>query len=209
MLRLEGGSKKSIILLHEIYGLNDHIRQYAEHFFRTGYDILCPNFIHKEKAFTYDDEQAAYTHFINQIGFDQASEEISSLIKQESVHYEEIHVVGFSIGATVAWLCSRMKEVTTVSGVYGSRIRDALNIEPACPVLLVYGEEEKSFDVKKLAASLTAENIFVHIVEGCHGFAVPYGPAYHEQSYKTTLSLIHSFIQREKKVITYDDFQID
>ena len=196
MLRLKGDNKKLIILLHEIYGINDHIRQYAEKFFHAGYDILCPDFIHKEKAFSYADEQVAYTHFTEQIGFDRASKKVASLIQQESACYGEIHVIGFSIGATVAWLCSGMEEITTVSGYYGSRIRDALDVEPVCPVLLIYGQEEKSFDVKQLAASLTAKNIIVHITEGCHGFADPYAAAFHEKSAKAALSLIQAFIQR-------------
>lgn len=102
MLRLKGDSKKLIILLHEIYGLNEHIRQYAEHFFHSGCDVLCPNFIHMENAFDYSDEKAAYQHFMEQAGFKKAYEEVSSLIKQERYWYDEIHIIGFSIGATVA-----------------------------------------------------------------------------------------------------------
>lgn len=194
MFQLIGNNKKLIIILHEIYGLNRHIRYYAECFFEAGYDVLCPNFIQREEAFAYENEQPAYAHFIEHVGFENVFKEVSSLIRQEREHYEEIHVIGFSIGATVAWLCSSMEEVTTVSGYYGSRIRDYLYVQPKCPVLLIYGEEI-SFDVKKLAGSLTMKNVLVHVIDGSHGFADPYAPAFHEKSSKAALSLIHSFIQ--------------
>lgn len=193
MLRLKGDAKKLIILLHEIYGLNDHIRQYAYHFFCSGYDVLCPDFICTEKAFDYVEEKAAYQHFIEQVGFDKAYEEVSSFIKQERFWYEEIHIIGFSIGATVAWLCSSMEEVTSVSGYYGSRIREALHVNPICPVLLIYGKQGKSFDVKQLAENLTAKDVFIYTLEGGHGFADPYSVAYHEPSCKTALSYIQIF----------------
>lgn len=193
MLRLKGDAKKLIILLHEIYGLNNHIRQYADHFFCSGYDVLCPDFTHTGKAFDYVDEKTAYQHFMEQIGFVKAYEEVSALIKQERYSYEEIHIIGFSIGATVAWLCSSMEEVTSVSGYYGSRIRDALHVNPICPVLLIFGKQEKSFDVKQLAEKLTAKDVFIYILEGSHGFADPYSETYHESSYKTALSYIQNF----------------
>lgn len=87
-----------------------------------------------------------------------------------------------------------MKEITSVSGYYGSQIRDVLHVNPICPVLLIYGKQEKTFDVKKLAENLTAKDVFIYILEGGHGFPDPYSDVYHEPSCKTALSYIQFFI---------------
>ena len=43
------------------------------------------------------------------IGFEKAHKQVVALINELSKKYKEIHVIGFSIGATIAWLCSDQK----------------------------------------------------------------------------------------------------
>ncbi|WP_431030220.1 dienelactone hydrolase family protein [Lysinibacillus sp. LZ02] len=186
--------EKAIVLLHEIYGVNAHMQQYANEFIALGYDVYCPNLLQLEQPFSYEEEQKAYAHFMNRIGFEQGFAEVEKVIVQLKDTYKEIHIVGFSIGATIAWLCSELTGVTSVVGYYGSRIRNYLAINPLCSVLLIYGESEQSFDVKNLVAQLIKKNIQVQICEGHHGFADRYSPHFNEQSSAQALAVVKEFV---------------
>ncbi|MBU3098934.1 dienelactone hydrolase family protein [Clostridium frigoriphilum] len=58
-MKIISNSNSVIIVLHEIYGINQHIKLVCEKFSMAGYDIICPNLINLNHPFNYDqqDEQ--------------------------------------------------------------------------------------------------------------------------------------------------------
>lgn len=187
-----------IIVLHEIYGINPHIRMVCQEFIRAGFDVICPNLLNLECPFTYEQEDAAYDYFIQRIGFKSAASQIKNLLREERTKYRKIVFVGFSIGATTAWLCSAETGLCDgVIGWYGSRIRDFRNINPCCPVLLLFPEEEKSFDVPEIIASLVAKDqVTAKIFKGRHGFADPFSRNFNRKSYKRARRIAADFIRK-------------
>ncbi|AUS24741.1 dienelactone hydrolase family protein [Paenibacillus polymyxa] len=182
MISIDKKSDTLIVMLHEIYGINQHIQNYCSLLSDEGYDVICPNLIGKETPFDYSQEEAAYAHFIKNIGFERASYHIESLLLSIQARYKKVFIVGFSIGATIAWLCSKEKYVDGIVGYYGSRIRNYLEITPHCPTLLFFPQEEISFNVDELISALDNHNIRVHKFSGQHGFSDPYSPRYHVHS---------------------------
>lgn len=200
MIKIQNNSDTLIIVLHEIYGVNQHIRQACDYFADSGYDVICPKLFDIDKPFEYSNEKEAYNHFMQTIGFDYASEIIKSLIRQTRDQYKYVFLVGYSIGATIAWLCSNENNmIDGVIGFYGSRIRDYLDVKPKCPVMLLFASKEKSFDVKQLASSLNKENIDIHVLKGEHGFSDPFNSAYCEVSKKQSETLVYNFIREIRK----------
>ncbi|MGQ4681379.1 MULTISPECIES: dienelactone hydrolase family protein [Paenibacillus] len=182
MISIDKKSDTLIVVLHEIYGINQHIQNYCSILSDENYDVICPNLIGKETPFDYSQEEAAYAHFIKNIGFERASYHIESLLLSIQARYKKVFIVGFSIGATIAWLCSKEKYVDGIVGYYGSRIRNYLEITPHCPTLLFFPQEEISFNVDELISALDNHNIRVHKFSGQHGFSDPYSPRYHVHS---------------------------
>ncbi|KAF6582797.1 MULTISPECIES: dienelactone hydrolase family protein [unclassified Paenibacillus] len=182
MISIDKKSDTLIVVLHEIYGINQHIQNYCSLLSDENYDVICPNLIGKETPFNYSQEEAAYAHFIKNIGFERASYHIESLLLSIQARYKKVFIVGFSIGATIAWLCSKEKYVDGIVGYYGSRIRNYLEITPHCPTLLFFPQEEISFNVDELISALDNHNIRVHKFSGQHGFSDPYSPRYHVHS---------------------------
>ncbi|WP_263559845.1 dienelactone hydrolase family protein [Paenibacillus polymyxa] len=182
MISIDKKSDTLIVVLHEIYGINQHIQNYCSILSDENYDVICPNLIGKETPFDYSQEEAAYAHFIKNIGFKRASYHIESLLLSIQARYKKVFIVGFSIGATIAWLCSKEKYVDGIVGYYGSRIRNYLEITPHCPALLFFPQEEISFNVDELISALDNHNIQIHKFSGQHGFSDPYSPRYHVHS---------------------------
>lgn len=158
-------------------------------------DVMCPNLYEKDTAFDYSQESKAYRHFMDNVGFMSASEKMKKVLSDLRGRYEKIFVVGFSIGATIAWLCSEEKGVNGFVGFYGSRIRDYLQILPVCPTLLFFPEQEPSFNVSELMARLKEKNIEIYTFEGQHGFSDPYFINYHEKSAQQAFNRLIEFIK--------------
>ncbi|WP_304519779.1 dienelactone hydrolase family protein [Clostridium estertheticum] len=50
-------------MLHEIYGINQHIKLVCEKFSMAGYDIICPNLINLNHPFNYDQQDEQFQVF--------------------------------------------------------------------------------------------------------------------------------------------------
>lgn len=199
MLSIRNKSDTLIIILHEIYGMNQHIRLICDCFGMDGYDVICPDLINRKEAFLYDQEEEAYQYFIENIGIESAFQKVEKLIMQRRKQYKYVFLVGYSIGATIAWLCSRENNMCDgIIGYYGSRIRDYVDITPKCPVLLFFPAIEKSFNVERLVDSLEKINIDIHVLKGEHGFSDPFSGNYCEPSYRNTKKLTDNFINKIK-----------
>ncbi len=194
-MEIINNSNSAIIVLHEIYGINQHIQSVCKRFSKAGYDIICPNLIIRNQPYKYDLQEEAYHNFMNNVGFDLAVQEVKQILVKAKQKYKNIFIIGYSIGATIAWLCSDEEDTCNgIIGYYGSRIRNYVKVTPKCPALLLFSEEESSFDVKELVASLKKQQVDVHILEGKHGFSDPFSKNYSEQSAEEAARLVDKFL---------------
>lgn len=197
-MKTEYSPTSLVIILHEIYGINDHIQFYRDAWINEGFDVLTPNLLHRE-SFTYAEEEKAYQYFMNEIEFNTSLQEVKEIVKNNRDMYEQIYIIGFSIGATIAWLSSEC-EVDGIIAYYGSRIRNFVEIEPNCPTLLFFSNE-KSFDVQDLAMQLrTKEKSVVEIIDAEHGFMNPFYKTYNaSECHKCMESSIDFLKQLEER----------
>lgn len=191
--------KPVMILIHEIYGINDHMKRMIDHFEKAGFEVYCPHLLGQVKHFPYASENEAYGYFMNKVGFDESVKSVLNVAKELKTKNPKINIflLGFSVGATIAWRCSQYDQLFTgVIGFYGSRIRDYVDITPACKTLLFFPEVEASFNPREVASVLEKKDeLRVTIVEGKHGFANPYSAAFHAKSKNCCFQEIDDFIK--------------
>ena len=195
MLSIINNSEDLIIILHEIYGVNSFITDTAYKLSLLGYDVVCPDLCGLEHPFDYSEQEAAYRYFFENIGFDKGTYIVIDLAKQQQRSYKRIFLIGFSVGATIAWLCSEAGLFSGVICCYGSRIRDYTNISPSCPALLLFPSHEKSFNVRGFISGFKKPGVKIHMLDGNHGFADSYSNEYNEDSAKKAFDLIKGFIE--------------
>ena len=171
------GAATAVVVLHEIYGVNGHIRETAARLAAGGVAAYCPDFL--GKVYGYDQEAAAYAHYMTAVGFGAASDRAGELAARLTARYRRVFLLGYSAGATVAWLCSAGGRYAGMIGYYGSRIRDYTDVSPACPALLFFPRRERSFSVDSLARRLrTKAGVEVRTLGEEHGFADRYSRFY-------------------------------
>ncbi|MFC9448826.1 dienelactone hydrolase family protein [Bacillus cereus] len=189
--------KLALIAVHEIYGVNDHMYHVIDHFTSSHIDVFCPNLLQSQQAFHYSDEEKAYHHFVTHIGFDDGKRQIEEFITRLSSSYTHIGLIGFSIGATISWLCSNNPKIDFIIGCYGSRIRDYIHMKPTCAALLIFPEKESNFSVPALIKALHQQNnplLEIKQLHGEHGFLNPYTEKYNKHSTSQVYNIIDSFL---------------
>lgn len=199
MITLSSNSDSIIVILHEIYGINQHIRQVCKYYNQAGFDIICPNLLNLNQSFDYDYEECAYKYFIENVGFALASQQVKHLVSKVKPKYKHIFILGYSIGATIAWLCSEEIRCNGIIGYYGSRIRDYLYITPKCKTLLIFPNKEKSFSVNNLLCDLKKKtNVKAYMLSGVHGFSDPFSLKYYDKSHQDAEKLVNDFLRHNK-----------
>lgn len=191
-------NKTAIVLIHEIYGINEHIKSMRKRFSGLGADVFCPDLLDTD-PFPYTEEKKAYLYFMNHVGFESGAEQIGSTIRRLKRDYRRVGVLGFSVGATIAWLCSENRACDFAIGCYGSRIRHYADIKPLCPALLIFPAEEKSFDVQSLVKALENQhfgNLKIRSFPGSHGFIDRFSGHFHPESADRALQCIDRFLER-------------
>lgn len=214
MLNYRNGSDTLIVVLHEIYGINGHITGVCEKLAEQGYDVACPDLLDGRVPFEYEKREDAYRYFMNFIGLESAAKRATFLVRQEEENYQNIILLGYSVGATVAWLCGTttpLREedeqyggnLIKCSGMicyYGSRIRDYTKVTLNCPALLLFGEKEQSFQPEVLKKELEDMDLAeVQILPGGHGFADPYSMNYRRASAAEAERAAGEFISRIRR----------
>ncbi|MDO9492106.1 dienelactone hydrolase family protein [Acetobacterium sp.] len=196
MLIKKIGSEKAVVIVPEIYGINQYIKDWVDFFIRHGYDTYCVDQNGRDGCYSYAQNEVAYHHFVNDVGFDQYKE-VDGYIMELRDDYKKIVVFGSSVGATIAWRLTESQWCDGMIGYYGSRIRDYLEVEPVCPCLLIFPEQEKSFEVQSIIPKLEQKNkVESHVLHGKHGFADPYGKDFNELSGNKALDVVKYFLRK-------------
>ncbi|MFS8303944.1 dienelactone hydrolase family protein [Bacillus altitudinis] len=74
--------KPVMILVHEIYGINDHMKSMIDHFDKAGFEVYCPHLLGQAKHFPYASENEAYDYFMNKVGFDESVKIVLNVAKE-------------------------------------------------------------------------------------------------------------------------------
>lgn len=170
-----------LVLVQEIFGLTDGIRDLADSFAAGGLEVIAPALFDRiepgfQASFAPDDivrarAASAATDWDKTMGDVQAA--IDALAPP-------VFVTGFCWGGSVAWLAAgRCTGLAAASGFYGRQIVNFLEETPKCPTILHYGKTDHSIplaDVEKVRAAYP--DLPVWLYEAGHGFMSKERPDY-------------------------------
>jgi carboxymethylenebutenolidase len=182
------GPFPGVVVIHEIYGLNENIKDIARRFANEGYCALAVD------LFAQRNRTICMFRLIGQMlvsplnngGIAELRAALTFLGEQPAVDQERLGAIGFCMGGgfAVAWACgdNRLKAIAPFYGM----TPPLTAVARLCPVVGSY--PEKDFTTKgsqKLDAELTRHNIphDIKIYPGAqHSFFNDQGPRYNEQA---------------------------
>jgi len=157
------GPFPGIIVIHEIFGLNDHIRDVANQFAGEGYAALAVDLFSNRNRMVcmLQIMHGMMIRPLNNSMLDDLKSSVVFLQKQTNVDPDRIGAVGFCLGGTYALqLAITDKGMKAASIFYGANPKPLESVAEACPIVGSY--PDKDFTTKaarELETSLTNYNV--------------------------------------------------
>ena len=142
----KGAPKGGIVVVQEIFGVNQHMRNVTDRFAEHGYVAIAPAFFdHVESGVELGYDEAGFKRgreLVGEISFDLAIEDVASAA--EAIRSAgRIGCVGYCWGGTVAFLAATRLAMPAVS-YYGARNVKFLDEKRKAPVQFHFGEKDES-----------------------------------------------------------------
>jgi carboxymethylenebutenolidase len=163
-----------VVVIQEIFGVTDHIRDLAKGFAADGYEALAPSlFDRRERGFAagYDADGVARGRLLSEATpWAEAAADLTACVAALA---PPVFAVGYCWGGAAAWLAAcRCEGLSAVSAYYGRRIPELLRETPRCPVILHFGRQDASIPPAIVEAIGEAHpEVPIHLYDAGHGFA--------------------------------------
>lgn len=169
----EGVRHGGLVIIQEIFGLNSHIRDVCDQFAEAGFLAVAPALFDRIGA----DVTVDYTdisrgrELIGRLDPRQTVLDLAAAV-EHATSAGSVGVVGFCWGGAQAWRCAAELPVAAAVSYYGGGIQNMTDVQPACPVMLHYGAEDRHIPLEQVDAVRSAHpDAVVHVYEGAgHGF---------------------------------------
>lgn len=194
-----------VVMVHEWWGLNDHLRDMARVLSSEGYAVLAVDLFHGSVATTSEQAQAQ-TRGLNQT---EATRNLRAAVAylREQERAPAIAGLGWCFGGGQSLQLALSGEFLDGTVIYyGSLVADESRLAAiSWPVLGVFGDQDRSIPVSQVRAFEAAlQNLSVpvevHIYPGVgHAFANPSGSSYAPDETKDAWEKTLAFLARNLK----------
>ncbi|TME98368.1 MAG: dienelactone hydrolase family protein [Chloroflexi bacterium] len=204
--------RPGVVVIHEIYGLNDNIRAITQRLAGEGYAALAVDlFSDRNKPICMARYMAGMLRgSVNRFGVDDLKLALSYLASMPEVDPDRIGAIGFCMGGSfaIAWACTddRLK---AVAPFYGANPRPIDAVQRMCPVVGSYPDKDFTASAgRALDVALTRHNIphDIRIYPGArHSFFNDTGRGYNksaaDDSWARVLEFFDANLNRKKVAI--------
>jgi len=143
----KGDVKGGIVVIQEIFGVNQHIRKVTDFFAAQGYLALAPCFFDHikpgvELGYT-PDTMAEGRKLVGELGVDKAVQDVDAAISALKARgVKKVAVTGFCWGGTITWLSATRLKPDAAIGYYGGGIHGTKNEKPTVPTQMHFGDKD-------------------------------------------------------------------
>lgn len=203
-----------VVMIHEWWGLNDHIKNMADELAKEGYAVLAVDLFNGKVAASPDDAMSLVT-----AARDNQNESNSNmvaavdyLVSLDNVDSSKIISIGWCFGGGQSLQLALSADPTSPMAAtvlyYGNLVTDQQQLSKINgPVLGIFGSEDQSIpvsEVNEFEQALNANNITneIYIYEGVgHAFANPTGESFApnelKDAWQKTIEFIDSHLKKD------------
>ncbi len=203
---VNGVNLPTIIVVHEIFGVHEWVKDICRRFAKQGYLAVAPYLYSRQgDALAYTDIKQLVTEIVAKTDDATVMSDLDATAKWVGRHggdVERIAVTGFCWGGRVTWLYTAHNSgVKAGAAWYGSMVRKEGNTQARHPVevaadfkgrvLGLYGELDKGITISQVDAMRAALSAAgdtkceIVVYPGAdHGFLADYRPSYNEAAAK-------------------------
>lgn len=172
-----GARKGGIVVIQEIFGLDQYIQADIARWAALGFEVLAPSlFDRAEPGYLGGREPADYATgvaHVGTVGLDRMLSDIQACV-DDLAPRGPVFAVGYCLGGSLVWLAaSRLKGLAAGSAYYGSLIAANADLPLNMPVIVHLGRKDGHIPADAVKAKIAAAHpdVPVHVYENSgHGF---------------------------------------
>ena len=203
--------KGGIVVIQEIFGVNNHIRAVVDGYAREGYAAIAPQIFDRAER----DVELGYT---DQVEFDkglklafqdlkmpETLQDMQAAVEAIAAH-GKVGVVGYCFGGLLTWLSAcELNGVAAASAYYGGGIAGEAARSAKCPVMMHFGEKDPHIPMSDVETVRNAQpDVQVFVYDADHGFNCDERESYDATSSATAKSRTLAFF--DKHLSSNEDF---
>jgi carboxymethylenebutenolidase len=197
-----GRPRGRVVVMQEIFGVNNHIRSVCDRLAEAGYVALAPQVFDRierdfESGYTPDEVAHART-FIGRLDWAKVmmdTEAAIDALKKEGA----VAVMGFCLGGSVSWIAAtKLGGLAAAVCYYGGQIMQHIDKKPRCPVQMHFGGQDTHIpmsDVEVMKQKQPQAEIYVYQHAG-HGFHCDERGSYDQPSSRIAWERTLGFLKR-------------
>jgi carboxymethylenebutenolidase len=183
-----GERKGGVIVIQEIFGLDEHMRADVDRWAALGFEAIAPSLYERlEPGFTAHHDEAGVKAGIGHAMASPRDQVLADLAacRDYLAPRGKVCVVGYCYGGSYTWLAAcELDGIAAASSYYGSMVRANAALTPKCPTIVHLGRLDAGIPCDEVKSEVQAAHpgLPVHIYDDAgHGFNND-DPARHDNS---------------------------
>ncbi len=191
-----------LVVIQEIFGVNQHMRSVADRFAQEGFYAVAPALFDRvERNVELSDAGDGMQKGIalaQKINIDDAVKDVDAALRYAGKEAgKAAGVVGYCYGGTLAWLAATRLAPAAAVGYYGGHIARFAQEKPRVPVLLHFGKHDNHIpraDVEKVQAA--HPEVEIDWYDAGHAFNNDTRASYNPEASKEAMARTLAFFNR-------------
>jgi carboxymethylenebutenolidase len=182
-------SPRALVVVQEIFGVNQHMRDVSDRLAKSGYYVISPAIFDRAERNVELDYTAEGVKKGLELRAEIAESDVMMDIEATAAKLSPrpTGIIGYCWGGTISWWgATRSKSFKAAVTWYGGGIIQSKEAVPNCPVQMHFGALDKGIPLDDVEAiKLSQPEIPVFIYEGAdHGFGCEVRASYNEEANK-------------------------
>tara|TARA_B100002049_G_scaffold48107_1_gene33677 strand:- start:283 stop:972 length:690 start_codon:yes stop_codon:yes gene_type:complete len=174
----DGSTKGAVVVIQEIFGVNDHIRNVTDGYAEQGYLAIAPALFDRvrpgvELEYDQDGIDVGRKIAFEDVTMDQVIADVEAACDAVSAA-GKVGIVGYCWGGSICYVASARlsNKISAASGYYGGQIIPHLDEPPLVPLMLHFGADDAGIPLENVQTIAERwPEINVHVYDGAgHGF---------------------------------------
>jgi carboxymethylenebutenolidase len=170
-----GPPRGALVLVQEIFGVNEHIRGVAAGYAADGYTVVAPALFDRlergvELGYTADDV-ARGRELKNASGNERPLLDLDAA-RRRAASAGRVAVVGYCWGGLLSWIAAaRLEGLAAAVPYYGGGMPEHAALAPRCPVSAHFGRRDAMIPLDGVETLRRAQpGVELHLYDADHGF---------------------------------------
>lgn len=187
----EGERRGGLVLVQEIFGVTEHIREMCDEYAADGYEVISPGLFERIEpgcalGYSGADWERAVQIARNEHDWEQGLDDTARCISWLKEKGGPVFIVGYCFGGSVAWRLAQINpDLDAASSYYGGQVATQfIDPAPQCATICHFGRFDSMVPMEPVDQLIARQHptaqIFVY--EAGHGFNSDRRKDYHPES---------------------------